>query len=250
MSFMALFNNNPLVLWTFIALSTFGTAIVLLLLKHRDEAAVNRDWDTLLSGKGEKLYHSIELRMQTELDLADMAYGEALAVRELGSMDEAIRLLDVGYKIIEKFAPSMMRLLTTMAQFTRMISAIAPIRPLRPRDFRLAQLASLAGLERLIHQFVVSAKERFRLKLYVLGRGFALASRYLLQSTEAIALKKPDAEKEWDQINAIRHDFQTLTDESMDSLRILLTSLAAAPPIDIESGGPFDSQPPAGGSAD
>src|SRR5262245_31578582 len=213
-------------MWLFIALSTLGTLTVLFLLSRRSEYAVNRDWELLLSPKGEKLYRSIESRMQSELSLADIAYGEALAVRELGSMDEAIRLLDAGYKIIERFAPSMMRLLGTMATFSRMVSAIAPVRPLRPRDFRLAQLGSLAALNRIIHQFLVSTQERFRLKLYVLGRGFGLATRFLLQSTERIVQRTPQAEKEWEQIDAIRKDFQTLTDESMDSLRVLLTSLS------------------------
>jgi len=35
-----------------------------------------------------------------------------------------------------------------------------------------------------------------------------------------------DTKREWDQIEAIRSDFQTLTDESLDSLRILLTAMA------------------------
>jgi hypothetical protein len=223
-------------MWAFLAFAAVGAPIILFMLGRRNESAVKRDWDRLLTPRGEKLYRSIESRMQGELDLADIAYGEALAVRELGSMDEAIRLLDAGYKIIERFAPSMMRLLGTMAQFSRMVSAMAPVRPLRPRDFHLAQLASLAALNRIIHQFLVSTQERFRLKLYVLGRGFGLATRFLLQSTERIVKRTPQAEKEWDQIDAIRKDFQTLTDESMESLKVLLTSLSAEPPVEIESG--------------
>jgi len=35
-----------------------------------------------------------------------------------------------------------------------------------------------------------------------------------------------EAKREWDQIEAIRSDFQTLTDESLDSLRVLLTAMA------------------------
>jgi hypothetical protein len=48
----ALFNGNPVIMWSFIALSTFGTAIVLFLLKRRDEAAVDRDWNRPPSNKG------------------------------------------------------------------------------------------------------------------------------------------------------------------------------------------------------
>jgi len=46
-------------------------------------------------------------------------------------------------------------------------------------------------------------------------------------STRAIARGEPETEREWEQIQAIREDFHTLTDESMHSLHTLLTSLAA-----------------------
>jgi hypothetical protein len=101
------------------------------------------------------------------------------------------------------------------------------VAPLRPAGFRLAQLASLAYLNQFLHQFLVSTGERFRLRVYVLGRGFGLATRYLLQSTRRIVSNEPESEREWQQIEALREDFQTLTDESMASLRTLLTSLSA-----------------------
>lgn len=232
---------EPSMMWALLAFSVFTVPIILFMLGRRNESKVRRDWDLLLTPKGEKLYRSIGSRMQGELDLAEITYDQAHAVRELGSIDEAIELLDAGYKIIERFAPSMMRLLGTMAQFSRMVSAMAPVRPLRPRDFHLAQLASLAALNRIIHQFLVSTQERFRLKLYVLGRGFGLATRFLLQSTERIVQRTPQAEKEWEQIDAIRKDFQTLTDESMESLRVLLTSLSSQPPVELD-GGPSEPE--------
>jgi hypothetical protein len=133
----------------------------------------------------------------------------------------------VGYRVIEKFSPNMLQLLAAMANFSRMVSAMAPVSPLRPRDFRLTQIVSLAYLNGVLHQFLVSTSERYRLKLYILGRSFALGTRFLLDSTERIVRGEPEADREWDQIQAIRHDFQNLTGESLDSLRLLLTSLAA-----------------------
>jgi hypothetical protein len=122
----------------------------------------------------------------------------------------------------------MLRLLAAMATFSRMVSALAPVQPLKPQDFKLVQIASLAYLNAMLHQFVVSASERFRLKVYILGRSFALASRYLLKSIRTIGSPATEAEKqrEWEQILAIRSDFQSLTDESLDSLKLLLTAMA------------------------
>ena len=105
--------------------------------------------------------------------------------------------------------------------------------PLRPKDFRLTELASLAYLNGLIHQFLVSTSERFRLRIYILGQSFGLATRSLLRSTERIAADDPEAAKEWEQVDAIRQDFDTLTRDSLDTLRVLLTSLAAEKRDDV-----------------
>lgn len=213
-------------MWWMIIFSTVGGLVVLFLLGRRNERAVRRDWQLLLTPRGERLYNSISGRVQTQLQLADMTYDEAFSVRELSSIEEAKHLLDVGFKVIEKFAPGMLQLLAAMATFSRMVSAMTPLGPLRPQSFRLAQLVSLAYLHQVVHQFLVSTSERFRLRLYVLGRGFGLATRFLLSSTRRITGGAPDQDREWEQIQAIREDFQTLTDESMESLRALLTSLA------------------------
>ena len=208
-----------------IGVSVLSTAAVLFLLGRRNERAVERDWALLLSPGGQKLYKRLEGRVQSELALADVTYEKAFEIRELGSVDEAIRLLDVGYRVIENFAPSMLKLLAAMATFSRMVSAMAPVRPLRPKEFHVAEIVSLAYLNRLLHQFLVSTAERFRLRVYVLGRCFGIATRYLFTSTRRIAERQSESEREWEQIQAIRSDFQLLTDESLDSLRVLLTSL-------------------------
>jgi len=210
-----------------IAFSVIGCFVVLFLFGRRNERVIRRDWELLLTPKGERLYRNIEGRVHNEMALADVTFNEAFAVRELGSVEEAKKLLDVGYRVIEKFSPDMLHLLAAMANFSRMVSAMAPVSPLRPKDFKLTQIVSLAYLNGVLHQFLVSTSERYRLKLYILGRSFALGTRFLLESTERVVRGEPEADREWDQIQAIRHDFQNLTDESLDSLRLLLTSLAA-----------------------
>ena len=216
--------------WSAFVVTGFGlvtSAVLLYLLGNRNERKVSRDWDLLLSPKGERLYRNIEGRVHNEMALATIAYDEAFSVRELGSIEESKQLLDVGYKVIEKFSPNMMKLLAAMTNFSRMVSAMAPVTPLRPRDFKLSQISSLAYLNGVLHQFLVSTSERFRLKMYILGRSFDLGTRFLLQSTQRIVKNEPESEREWEQVRAIRDDFQALTDESLEGLKQLLTSLAA-----------------------
>jgi hypothetical protein len=210
-----------------VGLALVSSAVLLYFLGTRNERRVHRDWDLLLSPKGERLYRSIEGRVHNEMALATIAYEEAFSVRELGSLEESKQLLDVGYKVIEKFSPNMMKLLGAMTNFSRMVSAMAPVTPLRPRDFKLSQISSLAYLNGVLHQFLVSTSERFRLKMYILGQSFQVGTRFLLQSTERIVRNETPAEREWEQVRAIRDDFQTLTDESLEGLKQLLTSLAA-----------------------
>jgi hypothetical protein len=212
--------------WVMLGGAVVSCLVVLFLLGRRNERLIRRDWEMLLTPRGEKVYGAIEGRVRTEFGIAELSFDHALVYRELGTTEEAIRLLDVGYRVIEKFAPDMLRLLAAMATFSRMISAIAPVKPLRPKDFRLVQVASLAYLHGMLHQFLVSAAERYRLKLYILGRSFGLATRFLLRSIQNLGSGTAEADREWDQIEAIRADFQTLTDESLDSLRILLTAMA------------------------
>jgi hypothetical protein len=223
-------------MWWFIGLTFLGGAVILFLFGLRNERAVARDWELLLTPRGEKLYRDIRSRMGAEMALADMTYAEAFSVRELGSIEEAKHLLDVGYKVIARFSPNMLKLLAAMATFSRMVSAMAPVAPLRPKDFKLAQIVSLAYLNSLLHQFLVSTSERYRLRIYILGRSFALGTKFLLDSTDRIVKGEPETGRDWDQIQAIRHDFQALTNESLDSLKVLLTSLAAERREDVLRG--------------
>jgi hypothetical protein len=110
---------------------------------------------------------------------------------------------------------------------------MAPVKPLRPQGFRVAQIASLAYLNQFLHSFLVTTAERFRLRIYIIGRSFGLATRFLLASTRRIAEGQPNSEKEWEQIQFVREDFQTLTEESLESLRVLLTSLAAEGRVEL-----------------
>ena len=213
--------------WATIGGSVVSCLVVLFLIGRRNERLVRRDWEVLLTPRGKKVYGAIEHKVRTEIELADLSFEHALVYRGLGTTEEALRLLDVGYRAIEKFAPDMLRLLAAMATFSRMVSAIAPVQPLRPRSFKLVQLSSLAYLHGILHQFLVSAAERYRLKVYILGRSFGLVTRFLLRSIQNLGGGAPEAAREWDQIEAIRSDFQTLTDESLDTLRVLLTAMAS-----------------------
>lgn len=214
-------------MWWMLAITGLSTALLLLLLGRRDEARLRRQWTFLMSPRAERVLERVEQRVSAELAVAQTAYDEAFAVRQLGSIEDAIRLLDIGYRVIEIFAPDMIRLLSALSAFSRMVAAVTPVQPLRPRDFRLPEIVNLAYLNRLVHAFLVSAGERFRLRAYILGQGFGVALRYLLRSTRRIVRREQAADREWEQIQMVREDLDALTRESLESMRALLVALDA-----------------------
>lgn len=212
--------------WLVFGGAVVGGLVVLFLLGRRNETQVRRDWELVLTPKGRRIYSSMETQFKTDLELMNATYDEAVAFRELGSLDEAKDLLDAGFRIIEHFAPNLLKLLAAMATFSRMVSAMAPITPLRPQQFRVSGVRGLAYLNQILHHFLVTTAERYRLRLYILGRSVGLAVRYMVRSTRKIASGDKESDREWDQIAAIRGDLGTLTDESLESLKALLVSMA------------------------
>ena len=209
-------------MWFFAPVVVTLAALVVLLFVdgRRRERAVERDWELVLTPRGQRRLQRFAAGVHDELALADLTYERAAEAREQGDLTAAYRLVDSGCELIAAFAPRMVHALAAWMALSRMAAAVAPVQPLRPRDFRLAQLVQLAYLNRLLHHLLVSTAERFRLRVYVLQRGFrtvgALALRWRSASVTA-----------WSDLEAAHHDVGTLSEESLESLRILLVSLDA-----------------------
>ena len=204
-----------------------GGGLIFLALWSRISERRWRDWETLLNTNDHALYGRMRSQLDDGLTMANYAYDKAEEQRTVGSVDEAIRLVELGYTMIERAAPDVRQLLAGMAVFSRMVSAMVPAAPLRPRDFKVAQLASLAAVNQILHRFVVTAAERFRLRLYVLGQGLGMVLRFLAGSTRRIRDTHSTSDRDWNDVAALRSDFRTITDESLESFRVCLASLAA-----------------------
>jgi hypothetical protein len=197
-----------------------------MILARRNERKVSADWQNLLSPDGEHILVTAKGCVRDNTALIEVAIDEANKLKQLGDLDEALRFLNIGSKVIEEFTPSLLSLLALMTKFSRMISAIAPVAPLVPADFHLAELANLAHLHKLLHQMIVSTRQKFRLKLFIIGKGVSIASHYLLRRIENIITRKSSAEQEWEQVERIGQDFNRLAEESVRSFRGLLEALS------------------------
>jgi hypothetical protein len=212
--------------------AVIGALIVLLIQGRRDERATARAWVPLLTPRREIYLKRTESQLHDGLTLADVAYDRARSLQELGSQEEARELLNVGYQMIDRFSPDLMRLLAMMTVYSRMVSAVVPVRPLSPDRFQTTGVSILVRFASVAHHFLASTAERFRFRVFVIGQSLRLLMRGLSRTTMHLLGSKdqspdPSPDEAWEQIRAIRADFHALTDESLDSLRHLLMSLDA-----------------------
>lgn len=210
-----------------IVVGIVGGVVLLVLHGLHDEAQILRDWEMVLSPWGADAYRELEERVDGESRMAEYAYRRAFVARAAGSTEEAVRLLEVGLRVVERTSPDMMTLLRGMSVVSRMAAAISPLPALRPGDFRLWHISGLAMLGAFGHRLLVSTGERLRLRAYVLRRGFGVVTRFLLRTTERIRTRSRDRENEWERIAAARADLRTLSAESLHTFHALLRSLAA-----------------------
>lgn len=210
-----------------IVVGVLGGVVLLVLRGLHDQAQILRDWEMVLSPWGTDVYQELERRVEGESKMAEYAYRRAFAARAAGSSKEAVRLLEVGFRVVERTSPDMITLLRGIAVVSRMAAAISPLPPLRPGDFRLRHVSGLALLGAFGHRLLVSTAERMRLRAYVLRRGFGVVTRFLLRTTERIRASSIAGESEWDRIDAARADLKTLSAESLHTFHALLRSLAA-----------------------
>jgi hypothetical protein len=200
--------------------------IACMILLRRDEEKVQSEWVALLSPASEGIFQKARADIEANTTRVEVAVNEAIEIRELGDLDEAIRFLNLGGDIIQRFTPNLLSLLSVMMRFSRMIGAIAPVNPILPKGFHLAELTSLAHLNGMLHRVLTSAKQRFRLKLYVLGKGISITSHCLVKRIGNIVTRRSSEDSDWEQILGVEQDFQRLSNESVESFQNLLQALS------------------------
>ncbi len=179
----------------------------------------------MLSGDKAEWYEDTKSGIENSTKLIRMTMKEAKDIKQLGDFEEALRFLKIGGEVIQEFTPGLLCLLKEMMKFSRMVSAMAPVSPLLPSRFQLAELNNLAVLNQMLHQVVVSAKQRFRLKLRIIATGVKITSGYLLSRINRVVNRQAGCEQEWEEIVTAGKDFQQLTSESVESFRTLMGSL-------------------------
>jgi hypothetical protein len=206
------------------ALIVASTIVLLAVVGLNNEQRAHARWEMVLSAKGYQAFATLRQRFLAEQEAAQATYEDALQARER-STEEALRLLEIGYGFLAYTTADRMALLKKLSLYSRLVFAMEPLPPVRPHAFQLRSLSRIAGLAGLLHHLLVATTERFRLRLFVLRRGFPMALRALLQSGRGIGSASEDGA--WEQLLAARDDISALDGETLESARVLLTALAA-----------------------
>lgn len=178
-------------------------------------------WELAL-GRAARLELDAETRStRRQLDTIDDTYRLAHMRRRRGEFNEAVRLLNLACRTVEAFVPGRVARLREMIRMSRAVSAMLPARTLPWPTLRLGSLASLAAARRLLHPFLVTTGERFRLRVRLLVYAFGLVLRSLRRHTQRAA----HAERSWRRIDDLRMDLAELNSETLDCYRAVLASL-------------------------
>ena len=213
-------------MWWLLVIALITLLPVVYLAGRRSERATMKDWELVLTPRGQRTLQTMAQETHAELALVDLTYEQARGAAAEGDAEQTLRLLDLGCRLIEGYCPTMLRSLAAMSVLSRMVAAMAPVRPLRPRNFKIKQIANLAYLNAFFHHFLVTTGERFRLRLYILGRGFLAVMRVVTRATGQ-ARSAPEVSPEWKTLEAARKDVRTLSEDSLEAFRVLLVSMEA-----------------------
>jgi hypothetical protein len=202
--------------------------VFLLMAGHHNEQEVARRWDIMMNPEGLRVYADVATQITWERRMAQTSYDDAAQANAGGDIGEALRFLDVGARVVGDCSATVLALLRNMATISRYAAAIAPVQPLRPASFHARELATLAGLHQLGHHLLVTTRERLHLRVGVLACGVKAATWLALRATWTLRSRMFDA-RHWRRVDEVRGDLGTLTDESLETLRVVLASLAAVP---------------------
>ena len=88
-------------MWIILGLTLSTLPVFLYHAARRNEEETIRDWELVLTNKGQQRLEAVRSYMNTELALLDWTYERAREAGDLGRPQEARRLLDTGCRIGE-----------------------------------------------------------------------------------------------------------------------------------------------------
>lgn len=210
--------------YALILLAGGGGLIVLLLTLGRANEAAASSWEPLLTPTGRRAYDELRARFARERDAVELTYERAEEARAEDPA-ELVLMLRAGYEFIAHTAPDRMQLLRSAALYSQLVAAMVPLPALRPAAFQLSNLGLRARAASLVHHLLVTVPERFQLRLALLRYGVGV-----VVATLAGLQRGPVDDPAWRRLQAARADWHTISDETLESFRVLVSAVTERSP--------------------
>ncbi len=197
---------------------------LLLVLGRYNASRVLTDW-TVLAPRP-RAEGDIEEHVALETAVLDATLAAARGAHGQADVSEVVRLLGLAEGAIAEAIPDRVARIKVMSRLCRMAAAVAPLPAVPWRSFQLGTTSGLAALASFAHHLLVSTHERFWLRLQVLQGIFRLSARAMATATRRAPARAAEAITLFDRA---AHDWKAGDQEFVESVRVLLTSLAARP---------------------
>jgi hypothetical protein len=207
-----------------LALGLGGGVAVCFLLGRRNALPADLEaWHHRLCEDSARVQATLELQVKADGAMSRDALRRAQEARQALSYEEAIRLVDVAFGVLEGATTDRVTRLRGMAACFRMASAVLPTAPVG-RVFRLREVRALMTAGAIVHHLLVSAVERLLLKLLLLRFAYRLTLRAMRGGVEKIHVD-PTAEEAWARCDAAVSDWtEGLDPEHVEAFRVMLAS--------------------------
>ncbi len=170
-----------------IALVVVGFAALLHATDLARQDAVQRAMDGVLTRRGRDTLDELSLLVREHRDVLSAYHGRVRRLRDEGRHREAVERMTVGCRALEELTPAYLSALQSLRLLARSVSVIVSLGPISPGSFATPALAGLTRAAALLHDLLLTGKQRMLLRLRVAGATFRLALRWLRRSTEWLA---------------------------------------------------------------
>lgn len=198
-------------------LLAFALLALLLVMTRADDTrrarALEGLWNSVLSDSGRE---TLDYFLRA---IEEHRFGVGLLDRAAVERDE--RRLRHAVAVVEGFAPGIVEGLSAMRDMSYIIGALAPLPAIRPLAWAAWRLRGLGGLALFAHVLLVTAAERVRLRIWLLGRALGLCLRSLRRGIVA----QPAAR--WATVRTALKDLAVVGDEAEVTYRHVVRALDA-----------------------
>ncbi len=209
-----------------VALVVVGFAALLHATDVARQDAVQRAMDGVLTRRGRDTLDELSLLVREHRHVLSAYYGRVCRLRDEGRHREAVERMTVGCRALEELSPAYLSALHSLRLLARSASVIVTVAPLAPRTFVTPALVGVASVAALLHDLLLTGKQRVLLRLRVVGGVFRLALHWLKRATQLLA-PRPTHVAGWMRVDRLVADLGSAGDAALVSARQIVQALDA-----------------------